>query len=98
MPMQKLDFLGLFLDLNSMTVSLPPNKMQSLPKSIGQTLSQGKVSIRQLARLLGSMVASHLAILLAPLHYRFLERVRRRVLRSQASYIKVDQHMEGDLT
>ena len=50
------------------------------------TLHQQSIPARQLARLLGMIVAAHPAVLPAPLHSRFLERAKRRAVQSQRGY------------
>ena len=44
------------------------------------------MSVRELARLLGNMVAAHPAILPAPLHYRNVERAKSTALRQGHPY------------
>lgn len=69
-PSQKLEFLGFVLDTRGMSISLPESKLRSLHELARQMAQQGKATLRELARLLGTMVAAHPAILPAPLYYR----------------------------
>ena len=70
-PAQRLEFLGFVIDTQDMLIPLPHQRLHSLCS----LQTQGKATIRQLARLLGMMTAAHLTILLPPppppppLHY-----------------------------
>lgn len=66
------------LDSRVMTIALPNRKIHQIHKSIRQVLEEREVSTKQLAQLLGSMVAAHPAVLPAPLYYRHLERAKSR--------------------
>jgi len=74
-PSQVIEFLGFVLDSRVMTIALPNRKIH---KSTRRVLEEREVSTRQLAQLLGSMVAAHPAVLPAPLYYRHLERAKSR--------------------
>ena len=99
-PVRSIEFLGFTVDSTAMTITLPQQKLSTLRKTASQLLRQEKVSARQLAQLLGMMVAAHPAILPAPLHYRALERAKRRALRDQLGYesqVRLDNGMVQDL-
>ena len=80
-PEQVMKFLGFVLDSNRMSISLPNQKLKSLQRAPRKLKHQGSGPVRQLAQVLGMMVAAHPAILPAPLHFRYLERARVRALR-----------------
>ena len=65
-------------DLNSqdMTVALPEPKLWPLKKMATEMLGRQKTMAQELACLLRMMVASHPAILPAPLYYRLLDRLK----------------------
>ena len=69
-PTQIIEFLGLLLNSQTMTISLPEDKLHAIKKAARRLKEMNKVSV---ARLLGMMVAAHPAILPALLHYRSLE-------------------------
>lgn len=74
--------------------------MQSLKKMATEMLDSHKATVRELARLLGTMVASHPAILPAPLYYRHLERAKVRALQKGLSYsavVQLDLSSRSDL-
>ena len=57
----------------SMRLSLPKPKVHSIVQLSRRMAYRDKVSLRELVRAIGTMVAAQPAILPAPLHYRFLE-------------------------
>ena len=99
-PAQQLEFLGFRLDSCSMMISLPARKLSALRKSARQLLAKENMSVRELSQILGTMVASHPAILPAPLHYRHLERSKTLYLRKGYSYdqtIPIHHSVRSDL-
>ena len=72
-PAQEIQFLGFSLDSQAMSIVLPQNKLLSLTRKAREMKEKEHLTVRDLARLFGSMAAAHLAILLAPLYYRNLE-------------------------
>ena len=88
-PTQGLEFLA-----------LPSHKLHSLKKLVRQMMSQEKTTVQDLARLLVTMVASHPAVLPAPLHYRNLEAAKTIALKRGCSYdyqVNVNPDMRLDL-
>ena len=90
-PCQQILFLGAQLDSTTMTLSLPQPKLMNILDTCSHLLAQRTVAVNVLSTLIGRMShASQTGILLAPLHYRGLQRVhlqavlqyghRRRVL------------------
>ena len=83
-----------------MTISLPDQKIRQLKERSHQMFHRETTTVRDLACLLGMMVAAHPAILPAPIHYRHLERTRSRALAQGKPYeteMRVDQDMRRDL-
>ena len=75
-PCQRLIFLGAVLDSTTMTLSLPPPKLTSIVDTCHHLLAQGSGSVRTLSTLIRQMRhASQTGILVAPLHYRGLQRL-----------------------
>ena len=80
-----------------MTIALPEAKLHNMQKMCWKMAWQEVTSLRELARLL---VASHPAILPAPLHYRCLERIKYQALWKGLLYeteVQVDAGMMNDL-
>ena len=100
-PTQTMEFLGFVLNSTQMTISLPQPKLKALRQTVARLLSHKEGSVRQIAQLLGTMVAAHPAILPAPLFYRKLERAKSNALREGLGYdsvIQINQGMEHDLS
>ncbi len=77
-PEQVMEFWGL---CPLMTITLPNHKFRSLQRAASKLKHQGSGPVRQLAQVLGMMVAAHLAILPTPLYFRYLKRARARALK-----------------
>ena len=86
---QNLEFLGFQLNSLSMTISLPKDKLHAIRKAARRLQERKKCSVRDLAHLLGMMVAAHPAILPAPLHYRNLELGKTKSYVRDASKISI---------
>ena len=75
-PCQRLIFLGAALDSTTMTLSLPQPKLTSIVDTCHNLLAQGSGLVRSLSTLIGQMShASQTGTLVAPLHYRGLQRL-----------------------
>ena len=99
-PAQVMEFLGFSLDTRAMTISLPKQKLCAIQRTASQLLQQTRVSARELAQLLGMLVAAHPAVLPAPLHYRAVERAKRRALQRQEGYesqVSLDRETRQDI-
>ena len=100
-PVQKIEFLGFRLNSLTMSIALPKDKLHAIQKAARRLKEQGRVSVRQVAHLLGMLVAAHPAILPAPLHYRSLEREKLMALSRNSSYeqrLQINSQMFNDLT
>ena len=100
-PTQSLEFLGFVLDSKRMRISLPTEKLKSIRKLAEGICQRPYCSVRQMAQLIGMMVAAHPAVLPAPLHYRCLERARIQALRHSQDYesqVQVTQTVQKELT
>lgn len=99
-PVQRLEFLGFLLDSRTMTISLPCSKIQTIQSLVREIWDQDRVSVLKLSQLLGMLVATHPAVLPAPLYYRQLERAKIRSLKNTQSYetmVTVSEEMRRDL-
>jgi len=100
-PGQELEILGFLLDTKRMTIALPQKKLHALMREARKMMNQEETTVRELAHLLGMMVAAHPAILLAPLHYQNLERARLSTLRNGGSYnsmVRLSLDLKSDLS
>lgn len=97
-PTQELEFLGFLLNSHSMTIVLPVHELHAVKNMARRMANQRRTTLRELASLLGIMVAGHPAILPAPLHYRHLETAKSWALRSGHTYeanLEIDPNMES---
>ena len=72
--------------LNSvdMTVSLPTRKVDNLIRKCKHVLNAVRLTIRELAELIGILVSSFTAVEFGRLHYRHLEAVKVQALKASA--------------
>lgn len=79
-PTQELEFLGFLLNSISMTIRLPPSKAAHVKSACETLLSKTKVTIRELAHVIGLLVSSLPGVQFGRLHYRQLEKDKSRAL------------------
>ena len=70
---QQIEFLGFVIDSVGMTFALPQDKVKKIVSTCRNYLNRDQVTLRDLARLIGVLTATTLAVLPAPLHYRALQ-------------------------
>ena len=85
-PKQIQEFLGFKINTENMIMSLPMTKVHKIKTLCASTISQRKVTVRVLAKLIGTLTSTILAVLPAPLHYRHLQMTKIRALISARSY------------
>ena len=85
-PSQNIEYLGFNIDTNSMTLSLPCQKVDKITQSCLSILQEPSVTVRDLASLIGKMSATISAVLPAPLFYRHLQQDKITALRLEESY------------
>ena len=78
---RKLTFLGFILDSHFMRISLTAGKADSLKAAAQALLLRKSPTIREVAEVIGKMVASFLGVQLGPLYYRQLENDKIKALR-----------------
>ena len=79
-PTQELEFLGFLLNSISMTIRLPPSKAVHVKSACENLLSKTKVTIRELARVIGLLVSSLPGVQFDRLHYTQVEKDKSRAL------------------
>ena len=74
-PTCRLEFLGFVVDTEAMTISssLPTHKFHSIQREVSRLLSLERVPVKDLACLIGTLVATKPAVWTGPLHYRALQ-------------------------
>ena len=75
-PTQTIKYLGFWIDSTKMIISLPEDKVRGIIQACQTAVLKQKLSVRDLARLLGRMSATAMAVLPAPICYRSLQRQR----------------------
>ncbi|KAM8977409.1 uncharacterized protein RCH25_044212 [Pelodytes ibericus] len=85
-PTQSIQFLGFTVDSVEAILKLPQSKMLSIRKAIRRFLRLPRVSLRDLARIIGLLSSSIQAIFPGPLHYRAMQRLKDQHLRATGSY------------
>lgn len=79
-PTQKLTFLGFALNSIKMRVTLTPERTANLKQLCLHALKHPKLTIRELAQLIGTLVSSLPGMQYGPLHYRSLEFLKTKAL------------------
>ena len=87
-PSQTIVFPGFVLSSKNMTLSLTDDTKYEIKTLLVNCLHSQQVSIRELARILGNIVASFPAVTFGPLHYRHLERDKIRGLKYHKGNLK----------
>ena len=91
-PEQIMEFLGFSVNSMDMTLSLPRNKILDIRSRCQDMIRCSSVSVRQLAKLIGKLTATALAIIPGPLYCRQLQMLKTKAL------LKGQQNYEAILT
>ena len=75
---KQIQYLGVIIDSETMTVSLTPERINSLKAECKKLLKRQVMTVREVAQVIGKMVASFPAVRYGPLHYRSLENDKKR--------------------
>ena len=70
---QKIEFLGFLIDSMDMMFRLTATRVKQIKEKCKQALESNQMTLRELAHMVGVLVATQLAGLPAPLHYRSLQ-------------------------
>ena len=95
-PTQKITFLGFVIDSQNMTVSLTPEKRVSLQESCNAVLSREKISIRDAAKLAGTMNACSAGLEFGPLMFRSLENEKTAALKHAYGNFEAKMELSND--
>ena len=99
-PRQQVEFLGFRLDSKTMTILLPAQKLTTLLRTRRHLAEKTQASLREISQVLGTMVATHPAILPASLHYRHLERTKTHYLSRGVAFddlVPLNEDIQSDL-
>ena len=77
---QSIEFLGFLINSVTFQISLPKDKVKSIKRECSKVLANQSITVRELARLPGKLSASIQAVFPAPLHYRYLQAVKKQSL------------------
>ena len=83
-PTTKLTYLGFVLNSVEMTVSISPEKAAKIKTNCQNLILQKHFSIRDLARVIGQIVACFPGTKFGPLYYRQLEKLKSKALKQAA--------------
>ena len=83
-PCQEIVFLGTCINSNTMTVSLTDKRKETIYSECVKLLHSNRASIRQVARVIGLIVAAFPAVEFGPLFYRNLENAKTKALQAAA--------------
>lgn len=83
-PCKELRYLGFVLNSEDMTVTLPEERKQKVLLACSELKRKHKITIRELAQVIGQLVATFPAVLWGPLFYRNLDRLKSTALKASA--------------
>ena len=72
-PTKQIQYLGVIINSDDMTITLTLERKQKMVQSCRELRNKQRISIRDLAQVIGLIVASFPAVKYGPLHYRHLE-------------------------
>ena len=99
-PRQQIEFLGFKLDAQTMTISLPAQKLMAMLRTTRRLAEKTQAPLRKTSQILGIMVATHPAILPVPLHYRHLEKIKAHYLSHGFAFddlVPLNEDIQSDL-
>ena len=85
-PSTRMEFLGVVVDSVEMTMSIPQSKMQKLMDLCQKALSQPTMTMRKLAKVLGTLKATAPGFSWAPLQTRYLQQILVQGTKQGLSY------------
>ena len=80
-PTQEITYLGFVINSVTMTVALTQDRKEKILTRVTHLLDKKSASIRELAKLIGMIVASFHGVMYGPLWYRGMERDKNAALR-----------------
>lgn len=100
-PTKRIEYLGNIINSETMTVMLPERRIISLVNSCKQLKNKKKDKIREVAKVIGILVAAIPAVEIGKLHYRKLERTKIAALAKERGnfekWMEITEEMKADL-
>ena len=100
-PTQEITYLGFIINSKEMTVGLTEKRKLALTECCVAISSNQVNKIKDIARLLGLMVASFSAVPMGPLHYRELEKEKIKALpqnkNNSEAYLTISDRANDEL-
>ena len=87
-PCKKLKYLGFWIDSDTMAVTLSSEKALKIKNACLDLKTKKKTTIRQLAQVIGQIVAAFPAVLWGPLFYRDLEKNKSEALKKNKGNVE----------
>jgi hypothetical protein len=81
-PKTEIEFLGFVINSSNMTISLTESKALKIKNLADELLVNKECTIRKLAEFIGNCVAAFPSVTYGKMHYRHLERLKSRALKS----------------
>ena len=101
-PCSRLRHLGFIIDSVTMTVSLPQDKIDTVKELCSNMLEKSEETIRNVAKVIGSIVACFPAVQVGQLHYRKLELAKDEALKYNRgnfdAMMEITEEMQDELT
>ena len=82
-PIKLLEYLGNVIDSNAMRVTLPERRQRKIVQSCKQLFNGARYKIRDVAKVIGLLVAAIPAVEMGKLHYRSLETLKISALKKE---------------
>ena len=101
-PTQTLEYLGIIINSQTMTFSIPKEKLEKIETLCEDLLKSKQVTLRKLSSAIGNLMATAPAFTPAPLQVRFLQRCLRQNLEKTAqnyeAWVTLDPLAKEELT
>ena len=100
-PTKRIEYLGNIIDSENMTVTLPERRKDRILQSCKQLLNKHRDKIREVASVIGLLVAAIPAVEMGKLHYRKLEKAKIVALDKEKGnfdrWMEITEDMKTDL-
>ena len=101
-PSQKMEYLGVVIDSNSMTLSIPEAKARKIKEEWFTLLKTKNVTVREASRVIGKLMSTAISLSPAPLQIRYLQRDITKTLsmnkQNYAAVITLSKQSKLELT
>ena len=80
-PTQEIKFLGFIINSVTMKITLTEDKRRSIVQECKMAIAKRELTIREVAKLIGKLIASFPAVKYGPLHFRFIEACKSKAVK-----------------